>query len=250
VKIFCVFQDQNYVHIVSEYIQGGELFSWSRYYKGMKEEQAKVIVAEIIIAFEFLHKKNIIYRDLKPENVLIDRTGHIKITDFGFAKNLKNARKTLTTCGTPECLAPEVILGLGQDKAVDFWALGILIYELLIGVTPFNAQSNKEIYQNIIKKKVLFPKKISSSAKDLILRLLEKDPKARLGCTKLGIDEIKRHKWFSNIKWDKVANRTIKPPIEVQVTSENDLKYFPQYKDSVENLDEISKEEQNLFKEF
>ena len=207
-------------------------------------------MAEIVIAFEYIHSRNIIFRDLKPENVLIDSFGHIKITDFGFAKKLKKEGKTYTTCGTPECLAPEVILGLGQDKAVDYWALGILMYELLNGNTPFHADTYKETYQKILKSSVEFPKKISKEAKDLLQQLLEKDPKSRIGCLKNGINDIKNHKWFKNIKWDQIQNRNVKSPFIIEIDDESDTKYFGQYKDSFDKPIKLTKEELDLFKDF
>jgi serine/threonine protein kinase len=249
-KILTHFQDEDYLYIVMEYIQGGELFSWSKYFRGMKESYVKIIVAELIVGFEYLHNKNVVYRDLKPENVLIDKTGHVKITDFGFAKQVEKGARTYTTCGTPECLAPEVILGLGQEKAVDFWALGILTYELIHGVTPFHAETTKEIYTNIIKATIPWPMKISKDLKDFIEGLLEKDPKARLGCSEHGIDEIKNNKWFKGLKWEKVYKRTIKTPFEIEVNDPGDTKYFSEYEEVKEEVGSLTIEEQALFKDF
>lgn len=181
---------------------------------------------------------------------MIDKTGHIKITDFGFAKQIKPGTRTFTTCGTPECLAPEVILGLGQDKAVDYWALGILTYELLHGFTPFHSDTSKEVYQNIIRSNVHFPIKLSSSGKDFILQLLEKDPKARLGCGEKGIEDIKNHVWFKGLKWETVYKRTIKTPFIIELNDEGDTKYFSEYEETKDDPKKLTEEEQEFFKDF
>jgi serine/threonine protein kinase len=150
--------DQKYLYFVLEFVAGGELFTVLRTQGNFSEDQTKFYGAHIITIFEYLHSKNIIYRDLKPENVLINTNGYLKLADFGFAKIIDG--KTYTLCGTPEYLAPEIILNKGHGKPVDWWTLGILIYEMLVGIDPFNDDDPMMIYQKIIKGKIKFPKSI------------------------------------------------------------------------------------------
>jgi protein kinase X len=153
-----IVNDPKYLYFILEFIQGGELFTILRSQGNFPEEQAKFYSAHIITIFEYLHSKNIVYRDLKPENVLINVNGYLKLTDFGFAKIVDN--KTYTLCGTPEYLAPEIILNKGHSKPVDWWTLGILMYEMLVGIDPFNDDDPMMIYQKIIKGKIKFPKTV------------------------------------------------------------------------------------------
>ena len=160
------FEDPSYLYFILEYIQGGELFTLLRTKNTFPVEQAKFYIAHIITIFEYLHSKNIIYRDLKPENILINKNGYLKLTDFGFAKYLDN-EKTYTLCGTPEYLAPEIILNKGHGKAVDWWTMGILLYEMLVGIDPFSDDDPMKTYQKIIKGKINYPKEIDKNAKVL-----------------------------------------------------------------------------------
>ena len=163
-----------YLFLILEYVAGGELFSLLRNNINFPVEQAKFYTAHIITIFEYLHSKNIIYRDLKPENILINKNGYLKLTDFGFAKVINN-NKTYTLCGTPEYLAPEIILNKGHGKPVDWWTMGILLYEMLVGIDPFSDDDPMMIYQKIIKGKIRFPNNIDKSAKSLIKHLLIAD---------------------------------------------------------------------------
>lgn len=150
--------DPKYLYFVLEYVPGGELFTILRTQGNFPVEQAKFYSSHIVTIFEYLHGKNIVYRDLKPENVLINNNGYLKLTDFGFAKIIEG--KTYTLCGTPEYLAPEIILNKGHGKPVDWWTLGILLYEMLVGIDPFNDDDPMMIYQKIIKGKIKFPNTI------------------------------------------------------------------------------------------
>ena len=150
--------DPKFLHFILEFIQGGELFTILRTQGNFPIEQAKFYAAHITTIFEYLHGKNIVYRDLKPENILINTNGYLKLTDFGFAKIVEG--KTYTLCGTPEYLAPEIILNKGHSKPVDWWCLGILVYEMLVGIDPFNDDDPMMIYQKIIKGKIKFPTNI------------------------------------------------------------------------------------------
>jgi protein kinase X len=152
-------QDSKMIYFLLEYIPGGELFTVLRNDGSFPVDQSKFYACQIIAIFDYLHAKNIIYRDLKPENILIGQNGYLKLADFGFAKRL-NEGKTFTLCGTPEYLAPEIILNKGHGKPVDWWTLGILTYEMLVGMDPFNDEDPMMVYQKIIKGKIKFPKTI------------------------------------------------------------------------------------------
>lgn len=181
-----------------------------------------------------MHGKNIIFRDLKPENLLIGNDGYLRLTDFGFAKILNEGR-TFTICGTPEYIAPEVILNQGHGKAVDWWTLGILIYEMHAGIDPFSDDDAMRIYKNILKGKVSFPSSFEREAKDaksLIRHLLIADLSKRYGNLKNGVNDIKNHRWFSTFNWDDLIKHKIKPPYIPSVKSLGDVSNFEEYPDS------------------
>jgi hypothetical protein len=163
IDLYTTFQDEKNVYLILEYIAGGELLTWISIQKKFPENMAKFFAAEILLALEAMHSKDIAYRDLKPENILLSETGHAKLCDFGFAKTVKD--KTYTTCGTPEYLAPEVILGGGHDKMVDFYSLGALIFEMLTGKVPFEEQDRYKLFELILKGNVAFPEFVSKNAK-------------------------------------------------------------------------------------
>lgn len=185
--------------------------------------------------FEYLHKYNIIYRDLKPENILIDSSGYLRLTDFGFAKICEG--RTYTLCGTPEYLAPEIILNKGHGKAVDWWEFGILLYEMLVGIDPFNDEDPMKICQKILKGKVKFPTNISSNAKSLIKHLLVQDLSKRYGNLKGGVDDIKNHRFFKELDWNDLINQKIQPPYIPKVKGSGDVSNF-------EELDESEDEDE------
>ena len=181
-------QDSRYLYLVLELINGGELFTYLRSVESLSTDQCRFYTATVGCCFEYLHSKNIIFRDLKPENLLIGNDGYLKLTDFGFAKILNEGR-TFTICGTPEYIAPEVILNQGHGKAVDWWTLGVLIYEMHAGIDPFSDDDTMGIYKNILKGKVSFPSifdKEAREAKSLIRHLLVADLSKRYGNLKDG----------------------------------------------------------------
>lgn len=226
------FQDPKYLYMVLEYVIGGEFFTHLRRAGRFDNNTAKFYAAQIVAIFEYLHAQDFIYRDLKPENLLLDQDGYIKITDFGFAKRV--AFKTYTLCGTPEYIAPEVLLNKGHGKGVDWWTLGILIYEMLAGQPPFCDDDPMGIYQQILSGKVTFPRFFDRSAKQLIKRLLTADLTKRYGCLKNGAQDIKKNKYFSGLDWDVLITKTQTAAIIPKVCTPNDTSNFDPYPDSDE----------------
>jgi len=232
-----------------EYISGGELFSRLRKDGRFSNDVSLFYAAEILLAIQYLHKKNMVYRDLKPENLLIDRFGHIKIADFGFAKRIEN--RTFTLCGTPEYLAPEIIKGskTGYGKTVDWWALGILVFEMLSGYPPFYDNEPVGIYKKIVSGILEFPRFLDVCSKDLIRKLLNPDISLRLGCQDNG-ETIKHHKWFRGVDWDEVLRREIPAPWVPTLKNEEDCSWFEKYPDSKEPAKELPRELDYLFDDF
>ncbi|KAJ3094517.1 camp-dependent protein kinase catalytic subunit [Phlyctochytrium planicorne] len=232
VGLLGAFQDSANLYLVLEYVQGGELFSYLRKSGRFPNHIAKFYAAEVVMAFEYLHSKDIIYRDLKPENLLIDAKGHIKITDFGFAKVVPDV--TWTLCGTPDYLAPEIIQSKGYGKAVDWWALGILIYEMIAGHPPFFDDDHFKLYEKILACKLRFPPHFDPLAKDLVKRLLTPDLSKRYGNLKAGAEDIKRHKWFSDIDWVKLVSLELPSPYMPRIGHEGDTSNFDRYDENHE----------------
>ncbi|CAM6015785.1 unnamed protein product [Sphagnum balticum] len=220
-------QDDKCVHLVLEYVCGGEFFTYLRSAGRFDEQTTRFYAAQVLISFEYLHSKDIIYRDLKPENLLLDAKGNIKITDFGFAKQID--RRTFTLCGTPDYLAPEIILNKGHGKPVDWWSYGVLIFEMLAGFPPFYDDDPIGTYQKILAGQVQFPAHFSRSAKDLVKRLLVADLSKRMGCLKGGAKDIKMHAFFSSTDWNNVYDRIGTPPIRPKVSSKDDSSCFDDY---------------------
>lgn len=209
------FQTAYKVYLIMEYVPGGELFRLLKRVKRFNEETARFYMCEVLLALEFLHKKmNVIYRDLKPENILLTEQGHIKITDFGLAK--KNDGKAYTMVGTIEYLAPEVIKKSGYTCTVDYWGLGILLYEMLAGYPPFTAphRNFQEIENLILENNPFFPNYFSSEAIDLIKKLTNSNPEKRLGAK--SVNDIRDHTFFKGINWNNVLNLKVVPPFTIK----------------------------------
>ena len=227
VNIKSAFQDEKYLYIISDFMQGGDLF-YHMHETGIFDfELAQFYTCELVLALEYLHNNNMIYRDLKPENILLDANGHIKLTDFGLSKLLNSSKqKAFTICGTIQYIAPEVFIDKGYDKMVDWWSLGCLIYEMFVGKLAFNIKNNTNLSLDLYNKKLKFPRHMDEDAQDLINKLLVVDPKKRLGYGANGSDKIKKHPFFEGINWDEVWNKQIIPPFKPELTDEMDLKYF------------------------
>ena len=209
------------------FVRGGELFMHLRNSTRFTEERAKFYSAQVALAIGHLHKKHIIYRDLKPENILMDEDGYICLTDFGLAKILQDNAQAYSFCGTPEYLAPEILNEKGHSFPVDWWALGILTYEMIVGFPPFYTGSNNNLkmYELIKKKPVYFPDpqrhkiKMSDECKDFISKLLEKDPINRLGC-KTDIEEVISHPFFSSLNIHDLIARTAEAPFKPKLSTD------------------------------
>jgi len=231
VNLFATFQDTRYLYMVLEYVNGGEFFTHLRRQGRLENNPARFYSASVVTIFAHLHKEDIIYRDLKPENLLLDHQGYLKITDFGFAK--KVLFKTYTLCGTPEYIAPEVLLNKGHGKGVDWWTLGILVFEMLNGHPPFLDEDPMGIYQQILGGKITFPRFFERNAKGLIKKLLVADLTKRYGCLKKGARDIMDHKWFNGFKFEDLLAKKVEPPIKPQVSGPSDTSNFDPYPDSV-----------------
>ncbi|XP_009645760.1 cGMP-dependent protein kinase 2 isoform X2 [Egretta garzetta] len=231
VKLYRTFKDSKYVYMLLEACLGGELWSLLRDRGSFDEATTKFCVGCVTEAFDYLHHIGIIYRDLKPENLILDAEGYIKLVDFGFAKKIGSGQKTWTFCGTPEYVAPEVILSKGHDFSVDFWSLGILVYELLTGSPPFSGTDQMMTYNLILKgiEKLDFPKIITRRPEDLIRRLCRQNPTERLGNLRNGINDIKKHRWLSGFNWDGLKVRKLASPLKRELSGPTDYSYFDSY---------------------
>ncbi|XP_030557476.1 cGMP-dependent protein kinase, isozyme 2 forms cD4/T1/T3A/T3B isoform X3 [Drosophila novamexicana] len=231
VKLFKTFKDKKYLYMLMESCLGGELWTILRDKGNFDDATTRFYTACVVEAFDYLHSRNIIYRDLKPENLLLDEKGYVKLVDFGFAKKLQTGRKTWTFCGTPEYVAPEVILNRGHDISADYWSLGVLMFELLTGTPPFTGSDPMRTYNIILKgiDAIEFPRNITRNASNLIKKLCRDNPAERLGYQRGGISEIQKHKWFDGFYWWGLQNRSLEPPIKPNVKSVVDTTNFDDY---------------------
>ncbi|KAF2864473.1 Pkinase-domain-containing protein [Piedraia hortae CBS 480.64] len=221
------FQSPEKLYLVLAFVNGGELFHHLQKEQRFDINRSRFYAAELLCALECLHGFGVIYRDLKPENILLDYVGHIALCDFGLCKlDMKDEDKTNTFCGTPEYLAPELLHGQGYTKAVDWWTLGVLVYEMLTGLPPFYDENTNEMYRKILSEPLRFPSSeiVPPSARDLLTRLLDRNPSARLGTN--GASEIKAHPFFHSIDWRKLLDRKYEPGFKPNVQDELDTKNF------------------------
>ena len=200
------------LNFVYEYVPGGNLNTLLKTQKRLSIDSSRFYLASIITALDYLHKKNIIYRYLMPQNILIMKNGYIKLSEFGLSKKMEN-EMTFTMCGSPEYYSPEMINKTGHNKSIDFWQLGILLYEMLLGYPPFIDSDPIQLYKKINKGKINFPKDFNKYAKNIIKQFLKVDMNKRLGCTKRGIYEIILHPFYKDFNWEDLLHRKLKPPI-------------------------------------
>ncbi|XP_050567267.1 ribosomal protein S6 kinase alpha-5 isoform X2 [Cygnus atratus] len=234
VTLHYAFQTDTKLHLILDYINGGELFTHLSQRERFSENEVQIYIGEIVLALEHLHKLGIIYRDIKLENILLDSDGHVVLTDFGLSKEFltDENERAYSFCGTIEYMAPDIVRGgdTGHDKAVDWWSVGVLMYELLTGASPFTVDGEKnsqaEISRRILKSEPPYPQEMSALSKDIIQRLLMKDPKKRLGCGPTDADEIKQHPFFQNINWDDLAAKKVSAPFKPVIRDELDVSNF------------------------
>jgi len=242
------FQTCDKLYFVLDYVNGGELFFHLQRERTFPEARAKFYAAEIASAVGYMHSLNIIYRDLKPENILLDSNGHIVLTDFGLCKEGIHSNDTTTTfCGTPEYLAPEVLRKQPYTKAVDWWCLGAVTFEMLYGLPPFYSRNTTEMYENILHKPLKLRQSVSQSAQSMLRKLLQKDPKFRLGSGEADVDDIKEEDFFSDVEWEKLEKRQYTPPYNPNVAGPEDLRHVdpefirePVTQSVVEGVSEVS----------
>ncbi len=220
------FQTDSKLYLVMDYLTGGELFFHLKNERRFSESRSKFYTAEIALGLGHLHSHNIIYRDLKPENILLDKDGHIKLTDFGLSKRYVEGTQANTFCGTPEYLAPEVVTGMGHGKAVDWWSLGILLFEMLVGLPPFYSENVNLMYEFIQKAELRIPSFVSPRARGLITGLLRRTPEDRLGYSRQDVEEVKNADFFFDMDWEKLYRKEIKPEFVPKVRSTTDTSFF------------------------
>jgi len=222
------YKDADALYMLCELVQGGELFSILRSQQRFQEPVASFYGATVVSMLEYLHDRKIVYRDLKPENLLLDGVGYLKLIDFGFAKEV--VTKTWTLCGTPEYLSPEIILNKGHDCCADWWSLGVLIYEMLTGSAPFTDDHDPmQIYKKVIAGVIPEPKGqkgLSKDAKGIIDGMLKKEPTERLACMKAGVDDVKKHGFFTKINFQRLDKKLIQAPYVPAIADPVDTSNF------------------------
>lgn len=246
VKLKYAFQSDAKLYFGLEYMPGGELFSFMRKNNCFTEAKARFYIAEIIVAIKYLHSKNILYRDLKPENVLLDLTGHIKLADFGLSKEICEGELTHTFCGTPEYIAPEVVNKRGHNFAVDVWTIGVVFYEMLVSTPPFYSSDKRTMLRNIANKPVEIPKFVGQEARALLESLLNRDPVERLK----DFQTIESAPFFSQVNWVKVADRSSKPPLRPAKSLGADAKNFSKEFTKEPPIDSLTATLPQVYREF
>jgi len=227
VDLIYAFQAQNKVYLILEYLAGGELFTQLQKERMFMEDDAKFYLAQILLALNHLHSVGIIYRDLKPENVMLGRDGHIKLTDFGCIKRRLTDEASYTFCGTVEYMAPEILNMSGRHgKEVDWWSFGILMHDMLTGCPPFTGPNRKVITERVLKQKLTLKRYLTPDAKNILIKLLNRKAEKRLGYGEHDGEAIKSHPFFKSMDWTAIYERRIDPPFKPLLRSEDDFSMF------------------------
>lgn len=223
---------------IIEFVSGGDLMFHMQKHRKLHEDHAKFYSAEIVLALSFLHSRYVIYRDLKLDNVLLDSSGHIKLTDYGMCKEgiVGDNAVTYTFCGTPNYIAPEILRGNAYNFSVDWWALGVLMYEMMAGKSPFDltgiventSHENTEeaLFQVILERPIRFPRYLSVTATRVLKKFLDKEPSTRLGCSPTGLKDIQNDQYFKTLDWDKLRQKLVVPPFKPAIRDEMGLDNF------------------------
>ncbi|XP_018367616.1 PREDICTED: ribosomal protein S6 kinase beta-1 [Trachymyrmex cornetzi] len=227
VNLMYAFQTGGKLYLILEYLCGGELFTYLDREGIFLEDTACFYLSEIILALQHLHNQGIIYRDLKPENILLDAEGHVKLTDFGLCKeHIQEGTVTHTFCGTIEYMAPEILTRSGHGKAVDWWSLGALMFDMLTGMPPFTGDDRRKTIEKILRGKLSLPQYLTPDARDLIRKLLKRQVVQRLGSGPEDAEQIKNHNFFKHINWQDVIARKLDPPFKPSLKSADDTSQF------------------------
>lgn len=227
--LLCCFQTKDRLFFVMEYVNGGDLMFQIQRARKFDEPRARFYAAEVTCALQFLHRNHVIYRDLKLDNILLDADGHVKLADFGMCKEgVKDGILTSTFCGTPDYIAPEILQEMEYGSSVDWWALGVLMYEMMAGQPPFEADNEEDLFEAILHDDVLYPVWLSKEAVNILKGFMTKNPAKRLGCavTQGGEDAIRAHPFFKEMDWEALEARKLKPPFKPKIKSRKDANNF------------------------
>ncbi|XP_025198740.1 cAMP-dependent protein kinase catalytic subunit alpha-like [Melanaphis sacchari] len=224
IRLEYFYQDHSFIYFVMPFVCGGNIRTHMKRYGSMDEHKAQFYFSEVLLAVEYLHKLNLVHRDIKPENILIDINGHAQLADFGFCKHIKG--RTFTFCGTAEYLAPEIILRRGYGKAVDYWSLGVLLYEMLANRSPFVDRDTGKLFRNIVDGEYSCPLGFSGDVINLLRNILKVDVTRRYGNLANGIRDIKKHRWFGSMDWCAAFDRRVTPPYVPVISDTVDTSNF------------------------
>ena len=225
--LFCTFQSPSHLFFVMEFLNGGDLMFHIQQAGRFDQDRARFYAAEILCGLEFLHERNIVYRDIKLDNIVLDADGHARIVDMGLCRmNVSDQNRCATFCGTPDYLAPEIVRGKRYDQAVDWWSFGILLYEMMIGRSPFSGSDEDELFWSICNEDVYYPRYLSVQAKEILGLLLIRDPERRLGMPGCPAGSIRNQVFFKPINWEKLEKKKVPPPVRPKVKNSRDWSCF------------------------